>query len=88
MEDILIIAPDQADAKSFKQKVLDKTNFTEDKRKLDHATGMVGINMTTNEKIRGVARYNDIVSRETEGGKVINVGHRLQTGRPVLFSYY
>ena len=88
MEDILIIAPTQADAKSFKQKIVDKSNFTEDKRKLDHVTGMIGINMTNHEKIKGIARYNDIVQREVEGSKIVHVMHRLQTGRPILGSFY
>lgn len=84
----LIITPTQADAKSFNQKILNKTNFSEDKRKLDHCTAMYGLNMTEQEKKKGVSRINDLVSRDTEGGKIVHVMQRLQIGRPVLGSFY
>jgi len=84
----LIIAPTQADAKSFSKKVLSKENFTEDKRKFDHVTSAFGINMTPMEKIKGIARYNSIVDRDVEGGQIVYTAHRLQVGRPILFSFY
>lgn len=84
----LVIQATQADAKSFKKKLLDETNFSEDKRKLDHVTFMLGLNMNPLEKIKGVARYNSVLSRENSSTRVVNVLHRLEIGRPILGSFY
>jgi len=84
----LIISPTQADARSFNQRLLNKTNFSEDRRKLDHCTSMLGLNMLPQEKKKGISRINDLVSRDSEGDQIINVAHSLQIGRPVLFSYH
>jgi hypothetical protein len=42
--DSLLIAPTQADAKSYEQALLKLGNFSEDKRKLAHVTAMYGLN--------------------------------------------
>jgi len=86
--DVLFISASQSDAEGFNKKLLDKTNFSEDRRKLDHVTAMLGINMTIQEKMMGVARLNEIVARETEGTGVVTILHRLQMGRPILGSYF
>jgi len=85
---ILVLGATQADAQSFNKRVLDKTNFSEDKRKLDHLTDLFGLNMTKEEKVKGIMRWNSIVSRESEGAKLVHVAHRLQIGKPSLFSFY
>jgi hypothetical protein len=54
----------QADASSYDTDILKKSNFSEDKRKLAHVTGLVGINQTSEEKELGVCRLNWIVRRE------------------------
>lgn len=61
---ILIITATQSDAASYETKVLTKKNFSEDKRKLSHVTGMVGINQTDEEKAKGIYRLNWILLRE------------------------
>ena len=83
----LFLSVSQCDTPGFDQLFLTKKNFSEDKRKLDHVTAMFGINMTTNEKKKGVARINDIVSRETEGASFVYTMHRLQIGQPILGSF-
>ena len=84
----LFISASQSDAQGFDATLLSKKNFSEDRRKLDHVTGMIGLNMTIREKRLGLMRMNEIASRDTDGTKVINVMHRLQMGRPVLGSFF
>lgn len=60
----LVVTATQSDADSYERKTLDRRNFSEDKRKLAHVTGMVGINVTTEEKEKGIMRLNWIVRRE------------------------
>lgn len=62
----LVIAPTQADAASYTQEILNAGNFSEDKRKLSHVTGMLGLNQTSEEKSKGVMRLNWIVLRESD----------------------
>jgi len=85
---VLLLSASQSDAQGFTTKWLDKTNFSEDRRKLDHVSAMFGLNMTNTEKIKGVMRFNDIVGRETEGAGYVNIFHRLQIGQPILGSFY
>lgn len=84
----LLISASQSDAQGFDKKVLDKRNFSEDRRKLDHVTAMFGLNMTFEEKKKGLLRINDIVSREGDGNGLVNVFLKLQIGRPILGSFY
>jgi hypothetical protein len=48
----------QAAARSYDQRVIRKKDFSEDKRKNAHVTGMLGINQTADEKKQGVYRLN------------------------------
>lgn len=84
---ILFLTVTQSDAQGFNKQFLTKDNFNNDKRCLDHVTAMFGINISRNEKMKGIYRINDIAGRETEEGYV-NVLQRLQIGRPILGSYY
>lgn len=86
--DLLFISASQSDAQGFNKMLLDKSNFSEDRRKLDHVTAMIGINMTNEEKMLGLMRLNEVTTRETEGTYIVNVLHRLQIGRPILNSYF
>lgn len=56
----------QVNAAGFGKKWLDRGNFSEDNRKLSHVTGMVGLNITSAEKDKGLMRLNWIVKREGE----------------------
>lgn len=62
----LVVTATQTDSASYKKRSLDRTNFSEDKRKFAHVTGMVGINVTDDEKAKMVTRLNWIQLREWE----------------------
>lgn len=88
----LVVSPTQADAKSYLQDLLTRSNFSEDKRKLAHVTAMYGLNEDTKgrESKLGITRINKIVLREdgfheTEQVRVLK---RLQIGRPNLGSFF
>lgn len=61
---VLVVTATQADAASYEAKVITRQNFSEDKRKLSHVTGMVGINQTEIEKQQGLYRLNWVLLRE------------------------
>ena len=60
----LLITATQADSASFNKPLLDKSNFSEDRRKLDHVTGMVSINMLPKEREQGTCRLSWAALRE------------------------
>ncbi len=62
----LVIAPTQADAGTYSQEITLQTmkNFSEDKRKLGHVTGMFALNQSPAEKDMNGMRLNWIVLRE------------------------
>jgi hypothetical protein len=62
----LVITATQANAASYKADILDRSNFSEDKRKLAHVTGMLAINQNKEEKLQGATRLNWVVLREGE----------------------
>ena len=84
----LVLSASQSDAQGFDKKFLDKKNFNEDRRLLDHVTALIGLNMSIDEKKKGIMRINDIVARDTEGTSYVHVLHRLQIGRPILHSFF
>ena len=84
----LFLSASQSDAQGFDVKFLSKKNFSEDRRKLDHVTAMLGLNMSFDEKKKGIMRINDIAVRDTEGTNFIYVLHKLQIGRPILNAYF
>lgn len=90
--DLLIVAPTQADAKSYEQEILKLSNFSEDKRKLAHVTAMYGLNQDPagREKKLGIMRINKIVIREDgfHATDQVHLLQRLQIGRPNLGSYF
>lgn len=63
---ILYVTATQADADSYTQELIRRSNFSEDKRKLAHVTGMVGINQNHAEKQIGAYRLNWVALREGE----------------------
>jgi len=84
----LVIAPTQADAASYDQHTQRMKNFSEDKRKLAHVTGMLGLNQTDSEKGAGLMRLNWIVLRETsfETRRCLYVAQCLSLGRVLCCS--
>lgn len=62
----LVVTATQSDAAAYSAKVIKQENFSDDKRKMAHITGMLGLNMTEEEKKKGITRLNWIVLREEE----------------------
>lgn len=62
----LTITATQADADSYDTWVLKRNNFSEDKRKYSHVTGMLGWNQTAGEKELGAGRLNWLMLRDLE----------------------
>lgn len=79
----LVIAPTQADAASYDINTQSMKNFSEDKRKLAHVTGMLGLNQTEDEKALNIMRLNWIALRESpfHARRCLWVGQCLPIGR-------
>jgi hypothetical protein len=86
----LVYTATQCDTPGYDSKVLTRRNFSEDKRKLAHVTGMFGLNQTVPEARRGMMRVNWVVSRETafKETDVCHVAGCLAIGRPAIFSTF
>lgn len=84
----LVITATQTDAMAYSAHLIGMGNFSEDKRKNAHVTGMVGINQTDAEKQQGLYRLNWIVSRR--GGfvrhQVLYTAGELAVSSPCLIS--
>jgi len=85
----LVITATQAAATAYDAKVIRKTDFSEDKRKAAHVTGMLGINQTPEEKTKGVYRLNWTFLREGHWAdfQVVHCAGNLGISRPVTCSY-
>jgi len=86
----LVVTATQSDAASYKQDLLGRTNFTDDKRKFAHVTGMVGLNSSREEKEYGLMRLNWLVLRESEFSedKCVHVAGCLDVGNPAVLSCF
>lgn len=86
----LVVTATQADSASYEKDLMDRRNFSEDKRKLSHASGIVGINVTSAEKELGLTRLNWIVLREGEFSvkRVCHVAGCLDVGCPAILSTF
>jgi len=84
----LVIAPTQADAASYDRSLMTMQNFSEDKRKLAHVTGMLGLNQTAEEKELQVMRLNWLVLRESpfSVSRCLSVAQCLTLGRVLCCS--
>lgn len=84
----LVITATQADAKSYKSELLSMDNFSDDKRKNAHVTGMLGLNQNQAEKEKDVMRINWINLREEESSpnKVIHVAGCRAIANPLVKS--
>jgi hypothetical protein len=60
----LVVTATQADARSYTTGTMDMSNFSEDKRKMAHVTGMIGLNQKEDEQDFGVMRLNWVGLRE------------------------
>lgn len=86
----LLVTATQSDAASYEASTLKQKNFSEDKRKLAHVTGMIGINTTDEEKEQGVVRLNWVVLRESEfnTNDCVFLAQCLKIGNPTVKSSF
>jgi hypothetical protein len=84
------ISATQADAASYTQELLLRSNFSEDKRKLAHVTGMVGINQNATEKDENRFRLNWIVRRGAKysENKCCHVAGCMELASPCIRSLF
>lgn len=85
---ILVITATQANRESYTKTTLDRRNISEDKRKLAHVNGVIGINSTSDEKDKGIIRFNIIAERDREysAGRVVYAASCLALANPVVVS--
>lgn len=86
----LVVTATQADAASYRTETITMHNFSEDKRKNAHVTGMVGLNQTPQEKEQQIMRLNWIVLREGDFHpmKCVHVAGCLSVGNPAVKSTF
>ncbi|MBT9138972.1 MAG: hypothetical protein DDT31_01552 [Syntrophomonadaceae bacterium] len=84
----LVITATQTDTDAYKKKSITLDNFSEDKRKYAHVTGMLTLNQTPEEKEAGTMRLNWLLLRDGEfgGNNEVTVAQALRIGQPMLFS--
>lgn len=85
---MLVITATQATRASYKAGVISMSHVSEEKRKLAHVTGAIGLNQNSTEKADGIMRWNWVVLREEDyiPSSCVYVGQCLQAGRPVVSS--
>jgi hypothetical protein len=86
----LVITVTQIKAAGYEKELLTMEDFSEDKRKMAHATAIFGLNQTPEEKRIGLMRINPIVIRDSDFdiSRPVTVLQRLQMGRAILGSYW
>lgn len=84
----LVVTATQSNAASYGKSLLGRSNFTDDKRKNAHITGMVGINQTEKEKSMGVYRLNWIELREDHfiPSRCVYTAGNLSVANPCILS--
>lgn len=85
----LVMTPTQANADSYSRRTMSMKNFSNDKRKLAHVTGMLGLNQTEEEKVMKVMRLNWLVLRESyfDQRMCLYVGQCIALGRAMTCSH-
>lgn len=84
----LVMTATQANSSSYSATTLSQNNFSDDKRKFAHVTGMIGLNAIAEEKKSGILRLNWIVLREDEFDvqRCVHVAGCLAIGNPAMKS--
>lgn len=84
----LVVTATQSDAASYEQTSLKLANFSEDKRKYAHVTGMLALNQTDSERRRGLMRLSWLLLREGEydRDRYATILYNYQTGQPLIDS--
>lgn len=86
----LVCTATQAAATSYDANVIRKKDFSEDKRKNAHVTGMLGINQNAVEKQLGVYRLNWVFLRDGQwaDAQVVWTAGCLSISAPAIKSYF
>jgi hypothetical protein len=84
----LVVTASQTDADAYRKSIITRSNFSDDKRKLAHVTGMVGLNQSPEEKELGIIRLNWVVRRNGAFSetKCVHVAGCLALGNPAVVS--
>lgn len=82
-KDVLLIVVTQSNMGGYKSTSLDATNVNEDRRKLDHPTGIFAIHQTPIEQRKKLARFGPVLQRKGRlvPGRQVVVLQALERGR-------
>ena len=85
----LVFSASQSDADSYYTKWISMKNFSNDKRKFSHVTGMITLNKLPEEKRRGIMRLGQLAVREDEFDekKYVTILQSLAMGKAILDSF-
>lgn len=86
----LMVTATQSNAQSYGANLQDRKYVSNDKRKLAHTTGTIGINVSDEEKKIGKSRLNWIVKREGlyYSSQVVHTAGCLSIGNPYMLSIF
>lgn len=86
----LVVTATQSDAASYETEILSMKNFSDDKRKFAHVTGMIGLNQTTAEKKLDLMRLNWLVLRESSFSEdqVLHIAGCRDIANPLILSTF
>jgi hypothetical protein len=86
----LVVTATQANARSFEKNTIGRNNYSDDKRKVAHVTGEIGISQETEEKVHGIIRLNWTARREDEffEDKCVYVAGCLRLCNPTIKSCF
>lgn len=87
---ICVVTATQTDARSYDAATIRRGNFSDDRRKNDHVTGMFAINATDDEKDNGVYRLNWVDRREEaySESRCVYIAGCLNIGKPHIVSTF
>lgn len=85
---VLLVTATQASRAAYKADVIRKEFITEDKRKLGHLSGLVGLNTNEAEGMKDITRLNWVVNRHKRisPARCWHVAGCLDVGAPVIVS--
>lgn len=84
----LVVSPTQTDGAAYSQESLNEGNYSEDKRKYAHVTGVITLNQTEEEAELGIMRIGRFMTRNAKRTKAqVTVLQNIQRGLVHLGSY-
>lgn len=86
----LLVVATQSDADSYDRGIMKMKNFSDDRRKIDSVTGMIGINQTESEKKKDIMRLNWVALRDDDfqPSHCVHVAGCLAIGNPAIRSCF